>query len=83
MFQSDRPQLFQLKNEVGVLCKSMCTDFMTLAYVCDNDFSMISPNDKSHHVPLTDVYVGIKVSDSIQEKEANLGNDNPVFPVFL
>ena len=43
---------------------------------------MISPNYKSHHVPLTDVYVRIKASDSTQEIEAHLWNDNPVVQLF-
>jgi len=76
LFQSNVPQLYQLKKEVSALCRSLCMDFMTVSYVRGNDFSTLQPNDTSHHVANTDVYVGIAAKDSIKEIVAGLGNDH-------
>ena len=76
LFQSNVPQLYQLKKEVSALCRSLCMDFMTMSYVRGSEFSTLQPNDTSHHVANTDVYLGIAAKDSIKEIVAGLGNDH-------
>lgn len=84
LFQSEMPQLHLLKSEVDKLIKSLCLDFMEMKYVRSTEAFKIDPTMKEKQVPLiSQVYLGVLASDTIQSIKAELGQDNPDIPLFF
>ena len=67
LFQSESPSLHYLKTEVESLLKSLASDFMDVKYVKTTDAKVIDPNDVQHHVPLSNVYIGMQAYATMQE----------------
>ena len=59
LFQSERPLLHNLREEVEGLIKSIASDFMSIAYVKQVKPKEINPTRAGHHIPLHQVYVGV------------------------
>ena len=70
LFQSERPLLQNLKEEVQGLIKSIASDFMAVSYVKETNPKDIDPTKVNHHLPLTQVYVGVAATSTIHEIEA-------------
>ena len=77
LFQSETPQLHQLRGEVDSLIKSMCLDFMDVGYVRSNGGLTIDPCKKDKHLPLDKVYLGILATDTMAAIKQELGDKNP------
>ena len=77
LFQSEMPQLHQLKGEVDSLIKSMCLDFMDVGYVRSNDGLKIDPCKKDKHLSLNKVYLGILATDTMAAIKQELGDKDP------
>lgn len=82
LFQSEMPQLHQLKSEVDKLIKSLCLDFMEVEYVRGTEALKINPSRKDKQLPVNKVYLGILASDTIDSIRAELGETNPDIPLF-
>lgn len=65
LFQSEMPQLHQLKAEVEQLIKAMCLDFMEVAYVKSTEAFKIDPSRNDKQLPLNQVYLGILATDTL------------------
>eukprot|EP00794_Sanderia_malayensis_P011694 gene11694-12910_t len=65
MFQTTEPMLHHLREEVVKLLRSIMQDFLKLDVVRAGDPLTIDFEDKSKHVPLKDVYVGINASTTL------------------
>ena len=83
LFQSEMPQLYQLKPEVEKLIKSLCLDFMDVAYVRSTDAFKINPSNKEKQLPLDKVYVGILATSTLQTIKEECGKDHPSISLFL
>ena len=83
LFQSEMPQLHLLKSEVDKLIKSLCLDFMEMAYVRGTEAFKIDPTMKEKQLPLSQVYVGVLASDTMHSIKAEVGRDNSDIPLFF
>ncbi len=68
MFQTTEPMLHHLRAEVIKLLKSIMQDFIKLEIVRSSDPLTIEFEDKSKHVPLKDVYIGLNASTTSSER---------------
>jgi hypothetical protein len=70
LFQSERPLLHNLREEVEGLIKSIASDFMSIAYVKQAKPKEIDPTRAGHHIPLHQVYVGVAATATMHEIKA-------------
>ena len=70
MFQSAKPLLHSLKNEVESLIKSIASDFMVINYVKKTTATVIDPTCVRFQMPLKQIYVGMAASATLHEMEA-------------
>ena len=76
LFQSEMPQLHQLKAEVEQLIKTICLDFMEMEYVRGTEAFEINPSKKKQ-LPLSKVYLGILATDTLYSIKEEVGEDDP------
>ena len=69
LFQSERPLLQNLKDEVEGLLKSIASDFMVVQYVKETNPKGIDPTNVLHHVPQNQTYIGVAATATIHEIE--------------
>eukprot|EP00794_Sanderia_malayensis_P018567 gene18567-20429_t len=65
MFQTKEPMLHHLRVKVVKLLRSIVQDFLKLEVVRAGDPLTIEFEDKSKHVPLKGVYIGINASSTL------------------
>jgi hypothetical protein len=70
LFQSERPCLHHLKGEIEGLIKLISSDFLNIQYIKSTAPKFIDPTDVQHHVPLSQVYVGVAATATMHEIEA-------------
>ena len=83
LFQSEMPQLYQLKLEVEKLIKSLCLDFMDVSYVRSTDAFKINPSDIAKQLPLDKVYLGILATSTLHSIREECEKDHPSISLFL
>jgi hypothetical protein len=83
LFQSEMPQLYQLKPEVEKLIKSICLDFMDVAHVRSTDAFKINPSNKEKQLPLDKVYLGILATSTLHIIREECEKDHPSISLFL
>ena len=69
LFQSERPLLQNLKQEVESLVKSITNDFMKVSIVKTTQPKNLDPADVQLHVPLRHTYFGLGASATLQQIE--------------
>ena len=70
LFQSAKPLLHGLKNEVESLIKSIASDFMVIDYVKKTTATAIDPTCIRFQVPLKQIYLGMAATATLHEMEA-------------
>ncbi|CAB4003218.1 zinc finger MYM-type 1-like [Paramuricea clavata] len=83
LFQSEMPQLYQLKPEVEKLIKSICLDFMDVAHVRSTDAFKINPSNEEKQLPLDKVYLGILATSTLHIIREECEKDHPSISLFL
>lgn len=82
LFQSEVPLLHVLKHEVSQLLLGLSLDFMELSHVRMCDPLDLNVNDEEHHMPLCNVYTGVKASGTIQSVGDSIGAKHPDITLF-
>ncbi|XP_028409123.1 uncharacterized protein LOC114531710 [Dendronephthya gigantea] len=77
LFQSEMPQLHQLKGSVDSLIKAMCLDFMDVEYIRSKDGLEIDPCKKDKHLSLDKVYLGVLATDTMATIREEIGSSDP------
>ena len=83
LFQSEMPQLYQLKPEVEKVIKSLCLDFMDVACVRSTNAFKINLSNKEKQLPLDKVYVGILATSTLQTIKEECGKDHLSISLFF
>ena len=76
LFQSERPLLQNLKDEVKGLLMSIASDFMVVQYVKEINPKDIDPTNVLHHVPQNQTYIGVAATAMIHEIEEEATNED-------
>ena len=82
LFQSEMPQLYQLKPEVEKCIKDLCLDFMDVSYVRSTDAFKINPFDIEKQLPLDKVYLGILAISRLHSIREKCEKDHPSILIF-
>ena len=82
LFQSEMPLLHELKGEVEKSIKSICFDFLEVAYVRNINAFEIDPSRSDKQVPLSEVYLGVAATDTLCSIREECGNDDPGIPLI-
>jgi hypothetical protein len=83
LFQSEKPLLHCLKDQVEELIRSTASDFMSITYVKATNPKDIDPANATFHVPLADVYLGVAATTTLGEIKATLREDDVDVRNFL
>ena len=83
LFQSERPLLQSLKDEVEGLVKSISSDFMEVRHVKVTNAKDINPKNVTFHLPLKDVYVGVAATATLHEIKKETSEDDVDLQNFL
>ncbi|CAB3980774.1 Hypothetical predicted protein [Paramuricea clavata] len=76
LYQSERPLLQNLKDEVEGLLKSIASDFMVVQYIKETNPKDINPTNVLHHVPQNQTYIGIAATATIHKIEEGATNED-------
>ena len=83
LFQSERPLLQSLKNEVEELIRSISSDFMDIRHVKVTNPKDIDPKNVTFHVPLNEVYVGVAATATLDEIKAGTSEEDTDLHNFM
>ena len=67
LFQGEESLLYKLKPEVEKILKDVCMNFMQTKYVKNASILTVEHTDQSLYLPITEIYLGISVSESIKD----------------
>lgn len=65
MFQSNKPVLFYLHDQVKKLLRDIMSDFIQVKYVRECDPFTFDVHNTRHHVPISQFYLGINATDTL------------------
>ena len=82
LFQSEMPQLYQLKAEGEKLIKALCLDFIEVAYVRSMEAFKVDPSRKDKQLPLSQVYLSILATNTMHTIKAERGDKDPGIPLI-
>ena len=69
LFQSERPNIHCLTQELVSLYKSLLSCYLTNAYIKSQPLARLDPTSKDHMLPLTNMYMGHSVANSLAKPE--------------
>ena len=81
-FHSEIPVLYMLKGELTTMLASLLSNFMELLLIQETCPMHIDVNYKEHYVPLNQVYVGLRATDTIKGIADDVGRDHPDIQLF-
>ena len=71
-----------LKDELTTLLASLLSDFMELSFTRETCPMHIDVNDKEHYVPLNQVYVSLRATDTINGIADDIRRNHPDIQFF-